>query len=78
MVVFLGYPRKKGGGLHPFSCKQLIWLGNQSNLRVIHFDDFGILTSIFPFDSATKGRVPTLPMSVWPFGRGVKEVPREQ
>ena len=27
---------------------------------------------------ATAGRLPTLPMSKWPAGTGVKEVPREQ
>ena len=47
-------------------------------LRTVNFEDFGILTSIFPFDSATMGRVPTLPVSVWPADRCVKEVTREK
>ena len=47
----------------------------RSDLGTMVFEAFDLLTLIFLFDSATTCRLSTLPMSVWPAGRGVKEVP---
>ena len=52
---------------------RLLHSGDHINLRKFHFDNLGILTLAFLFDSATTDQIPTLPMSVWTSVRGFKE-----
>ena len=47
-------------------------------MRTIIFEDVDLLTLIFGFSPTTMDYVLTLTMSVWPSGRGVKEILRYQ
>ena len=70
--------KKKGVGGLPFGFNQSLWPGKQSYLRIFNFEAFGLLTLIFPFDSATVVRMHTLTMSVGPYERVVKEVSHDK
>ena len=49
-----------------------------SNLIPMNFEATNLVFLIVTFDCDTMGRMPTLLVSVWPAGRGAKEVPQKQ
>ena len=66
--VILGILLMGGGGV-AFNCKHLY--NNE-------FEDFSLLTSIFPSYSTTIGHLTPLSMSFWTSTKRFKEVPRDQ
>ena len=67
-----------GGGWWWFDCNKLIQSTNYIYLKITNLEDFYLLTTIFPFDSATTGHGITLIISMWIHGIGFKEVTYEK